>query len=54
MKLNYNGVSCKSTLIHASCLSCIFLTKNCYTLCEHFNFCTFTNSKGDIFDENIL
>lgn len=54
MKINYNNISCKEDLTTDRCRYCTFWINTCNTLCEHFNFCTFIKTNGDIFDENIL
>lgn len=54
MKLNYKNISCKLDLTSYKCKDCIFMTRTCYTICEHFNFCIFTKTRGDIFDEILL
>lgn len=54
MKLNYNNISCKPDFTNNKCLNCIFCIKTCYTLCEHYDFCVFIKTNGDIFNENIL
>lgn len=52
MKLNYKNISGSPT--DKECLNYIFKGTTCDLLCEDFNFCTFTKTKGDIFDENLL
>lgn len=52
MKINYKNIS--GSPIYEKCPNCIFTEIECHILCEHFNFCTFIKTKGDIFDENLL
>lgn len=54
MKINYNNVSCKLDYTTARCRDCTFLINTCNILCVYFNFCVFTTTNGDIFDESIL
>lgn len=54
MKINYKNISGKPDLTSFRCQDCIFTTGTCYTPCKRFNYCVFTKSKGDIFDENLL
>ena len=54
MKGNYKNVSCKLDYTTDKYRYCTFCINTCNTLCEHFNFCTFTKTNGDIFDESIL
>ena len=54
MKVNYNGISGKLDFTSFRCRDCIFMTRTCHTLCGCFHYGVFIESKGDIFDENIL
>lgn len=54
MKVNYNGISCKLDLTSWKCKDCVFKTRTCHTVCEHFKYGIFVETKGDIFDENFL
>lgn len=54
MKLNYKNISGKLNLKSKRCKDCVFALHVCHDICRYFNYYTFTNSKEDIFDENLL